>query len=383
MIYLKNKHDSLENGGEMPYMDPEARQYILHRFKTMSYFSNCVPYEYSSHMIKADMERAAISDIPSEDEIDQVIESAKSKARDIILGMLASGKKVGSIREWCEFSLECPVPILPVSSVSINSLLVRYDYFNYEINRILREEQISIAMAERKKEGILFDASRLGYEFDDRGITNLSDDFTRVDLMTVEEISEAINDAEVISDDIIRSYIYDDPDSNEVLEKSRNDRNIVYSEEELVSVISDVTKKERFRILSREIARMGTSEMWNLINTVEAFRMYSLSKKFEFNPFDESSPDNKMLEMMKTYAESRDDLREGYLFQASRLNPTDLSQLTRLIQGYITWKGLFHFLPPGHTFSSGSDLSRSIVEGFSQEHGMDPDLFGMFLLGSS
>lgn len=363
-------------------MEPEARQYILHRFKTMSYFSNCVPYEYSSHLIRGDMEKAKMLNLPEEEDIAEVISSAKLTSKEVILGMLRDGRKISDIREWCEFSLECPVPILSVSSVSINDLLARYDYFNYEINRVLREEQISIAMAERKGRGMLFDPSRLRYEFEDRGIGNMSDEFTKVELMSTEELSDAIRDAEATSDDIIRAYIYDDPFEETILDKARGDRNIVYSEEELVPVISYLIKKERFFIISREVARMGTSEMWNLINTVEAFRMYTLSKKFEFNPFDERSPDSKMLDMMKTYAESRDDLREGYLFQASRLNASDLSQLIRLIQGYITWKGLFHFLPPGQTFQNDNQLSRNIVDGFSQEHGMDPELFRMLLIRS-
>lgn len=380
VIGLMNEHNSLKNGGEDSVIGPEIKQYIMHRFKTMSHFSECVPYEYPPHQIRSDMEKAGIDHIPDEYEIEDVISSSKLYSRAKVLSMLRDGRTIAEIREWCEFSLDCPIPIMPVSSMNINDILVRFDYFNYEINRIIREEQITIAAVERKREGILFDSTRLRYEFEDRGLTPVSDEFTRITVMTQDEINESIMEVEQTSDDIIRSLLYEDPDVERVTDKARDDPDIVYSEEEISPVVYNLLRGERFAIITREVARMGTSEMWNLINTIEAFKMYGLSKNLESSRFDDNSPDNKMLDMMKTYAESHDSLKEGYLFQVSRLNISDLSQLVRLIQGLISWRGLFHFIPGGQFFTSESELARNVLEGFSQEHGVDPSLFRMFIV---
>lgn len=370
----------MQDGGENSYMEPEARGYILHRFKTMSYFSSCLPYEYAPHLIRSDMEKAGFLIIPSDHEIEEVLEDAKGMSRSRILSMLRAGRSLSEIREWCEYSLNCPIPIPSVSQVRMNDLLSRFDYFNYELNRIVREERIRMAIEERRSKGVLFDPARVVFEYDEAGIANLADEFTRVDPSDHDEIMEMIRDAESNSDEILVALMFENLKRDTLVERASENHDVIYSRDELPLVLEDLIRRERFSIIAHEVARMGNSEIWNLINTVEAYKMWKLSRNFEANPYDDRSPDNQMLEMLKIYEQSSDTLREGYLFQVSKLSTSDLSHLVRLSQGYISWRSTFHYLQSGTTALNGSDLSRLITDGFSQEHGMEPSIFRMFLL---
>lgn len=380
VIRLKSRQNRTDTGGEHLHMEDKERDYILHRFKTMSYFSNCVPYEYPPHLIESDMIKAGYDNIPSEEQISDTILEVKEQAKKMVIGMLKEGKAVSDIREWCEHSLECPVPIPAVNSVNMNQLLSRYDYFNYEINRIVREEQIVMALEDRKEKGGLFDSVRLSHDFEHYGITDMSDEFTKIETMKEIELDEVVEEAEKNSNSIVMEYMLDDPDQSTVFEKASSNHDVVYGREELLQVITDLIRRERFTIISREVARMGTSEMWNLINNVEAYKLWILSRQFENKGLNGQLQDNQMLEMLKMYEQSTDSLKEGYLFQVSKLNTTELSHLIRLIQGYISWKSVFHYLPQGSLPSTNEELSRLIVNGFAHEHGMDPEIFKKFLI---
>ncbi len=379
VVFLNSDLD--EEGGEDMRVEIEARQYILHRFKTMSYYSNCVPYEYAPHLIKSDMEKAGFQPAPDESEIEEVISEAKLSARDKIITMLRESRSLSEIREWCEFALQCPVPIPSVSSVSMNQLLMRYDYFNYELNRIVREEQISASIRERKEKGIMFDSAKLIRELERNGIHDMSDEFTKLETMKSDEINEVIRDAEENSENAILNYVVEGHSRDEITRMAEADDDIAFSAEEVPQVIEGITRKERFSIITREVARMDTSEMWNLINNIESYRMWRLSAKGN-GGISSVLEESQMQEMLKLYEQSRDSLKEGYLFQVSKLGNTDLSLLVRLIQGYISWRGAFYYMPQNNTLLDERDLSKSILEGFSHEHGMDPEIFRMFLIRS-
>lgn len=361
------------------HMDEKSRNYILHRFKTMSYFSNCVPYEYPPHMIKSDMEKASMEHMAEEEQIEELLYTVKAESKEKILQMLKESRKLSEIRDWSEYSLDCPVPIPSVNSVNMNQLLSRYDYFNYELNRIVREEQISIAMRERREQGVMFDTVKLSREFERQGLVDSSDEFTKLQVMGEGELLEAIDEAEENSRAIILDYILEDAEKDEIIKKVSENSNMVFSKDEIPQVIDNLTRKERFSTITREVARMGTSEMWTLINNIEAFKMWRMSDRSK-EPGMGQIMENQMLEMLKIYEQSGDSLKEGYLFQVSKLNNSDLAQLVRLIQGFISWKGAFYYLPPNLILSNEKELSKLMIEGFSHEHGMDPEIFRMFLI---
>lgn len=377
---LKNSQDADSERGDNVDIETETKEYILHRFKSMSYFSNCVPYEYSPHLIRSDLEKADLQAVPDEDDIQRVIDEAKYYAREKILAMLKASMPLSRLREWCEYSPQCPVPIPSLGNVSMNRLLDRFDYFNYELNRLVRESQISMAIQERKQNGIMFDAMKLAKKFERDGLRDISDEFSKLDTMDIEEINETIKEAEDNAEKMILNYILQGHSRDEIIRMTEVDDDIPFSNEEIPQVVDALVRKERFSTITREIARMETSEMWNLINNIESFRMWRLSIKNGKESNSTKQNDNKMLEMLKLYEQSKDNLKEGYLFQVSKLGNTDLSQLVRLIQGLIAWKGAFYYMPKGVVIRDGNDLSNQILEGFSHEHGMDPDIFRMFLL---
>jgi len=379
VIQLEKRQRSKQSGGEYMHMDEKSRNYILHRFKTMSYFSNCVPYEYPPHMIKSDMEKASMEHMAEEEQIEELLYTVKAESKEKILQMLKESRKLSEIRDWSEYSLDCPVPIPSVNSVNMNQLLSRYDYFNYELNRIVREEQISIAMRERREQGVMFDTVKLSREFERQGLVDSSDEFTKLQVMGEGELLEAIDEAEENSRAIILDYILEDAEKDEIIKKVSENSNMVFSKDEIPQVIDNLTRKERFSTITREVARMGTSEMWTLINNIEAFKMWRMSDRSK-EPGMGQIMENQMLEMLKIYEQSGDSLKEGYLFQVSKLNNSDLAQLVRLIQGFISWKGAFYYLPPNLILSNEKELSKLMIEGFSHEHGMDPEIFRMFLI---
>ncbi len=375
-----NERQGAENSeaGDMEIEDNE-KAYILQRFKSMSYYSNCVPYEYSPHLIKSDMIKADFPAIPDEDEILRVLDEAKYYAKERFLAMLKGNLPLSKIREWCEYSIQCPVPIPALSEVNMNQLLGRYDYFNYELNRVVRASQISMAIQERKETGIMFDPVKLARRFDSEGIRDMSDEFTKLDTIRIEELEDIIREAENNSEYMILTYILDGHSKEEILRMAEVDEDVPFSNEEIPQVVDGLIRKERFSTITREIARMETSEMWNLINNIESFRMWRLSSKNGKDIKQEKQEENQMLEMLKMYEQSKDNLKEGYLFQVSKLSSSDLSLLVRLIQGYIAWKGAFYYLQKDAVIIDGNDLSNKILKGFSHEHGMDPDIFRMFL----
>ncbi len=364
-------------------MEIEIRQYILSRFRTMSFYSDCLPNEYSPYLIRQDLIKGEFSEIPSEEEIDRIISDAKSWTSNKIIDMIKNGKSVSEIRDWCEYAPMCTVPIPPVNTLSVNGLLSRFDYFNYELNRIVREEEINTAMSQRKTQGPLFDSNKIEKELEKMGFSNLTDEFTRVDSMTAEEVLEIIRNAEETAEENIMQYLMQNPDHRTVMLKAEDDPDVVFSPEELPMIIDEMIRKQRFLIIAKEVTQMGNGEMWNLINNIEAYKVYRTSQQLTGKESSSKKLDNQMTDMLKLYQQSTDSLKEGYMFQIAKLSIEDLTQLVRLIQGYIFWKGAFYYLPQVRQPIDEEELARRIVDGFSNEHGMDPSVFMMFLLKKS
>ncbi len=374
-----NRGAEARNGGE-PLGENDLRICIIQRFRLMSNYSGGVPNEYSAHLIRQDLEKAGFSNLPEDDEIDSIVADSKQFSTIKVIQMIHEGKSVSEIREWCEMSPYCTIPIPPVGSLAMGGLLARFDYFNYELNRIVREDEINTALKERKQLGPLFDPARVERELEMAGYSRLNDDFTRVDTMSGPEIAYIVREAEERSRVEIEDYLRQDLNEKALLSKLADDPDVVFSEDELPQIISDVLRSRRFSIIAKEISQMGNSEMWNLINNIESYKVYRTSREISGKPPDQALKDNQMTEMMKLYEQSRDSLSEGYLFQISRLSIPDLTQLIRLIEGYIFWRGAFYYMPRNEAPIDLEELSKMIVDGFSGEHGLDPALFRMFLL---
>lgn len=347
----------------------------------MSHYANCIPNEYSPYLIRQDMIKSEFNEIPIEEDIEEVISEGKRFTANRIIDMIQNGKGVAEIREWCEYSQKCTIPITSVNTLSVNGLLSRFDYFNYELNRIIREEEIRVIIEERRKQGALFDATKVEKKLEAVGYGNLTDDFSRVDAIDVSEIVQIADEVEQRSQVAILDALLGNADEKVVVEEMLSNPEIVFSEEELLEQVHDVKRKHRFLLIAQELSHMGNTEMWDLVNNIESFKIYRTSQELTGRLPDSKFPDNQMTEMLKLYQYGTDSLHEGYMFQIARLSIPDLTQLVRLIQGLIYWRSTFHYVPRIVGPIDKTELSDLIVKGFSSEHGMDPSIFMMFLTG--
>lgn len=327
------------------------------------------------------MIKSEFSNIPVEEDIEDVISEGKRFTARSIIDMIHNGKGVAAIREWCEYSPKCTIPITSVNTLSVNGLLSRYDYFNYEINRIIREEEIRIVIEERRVQGPQFNAAKVEKQLESAGYGNLTDDFTRVDAMTAPEIVQIADEVEQRSMVAILDALLDNPDEKSVASELQSDPEIVFSEDELPNQIYETKRRHRFLLIAQELSRMNNGEMWDLVNNIESFKIYRTSQELTGKLPESKFPDNQMTEMLKLYQHGSDSLHEGYIFQIARLSIPDLTQLVRLIQGLIHWRSAFYYMPRIKGPIDKSELADMIVEGFSSEHGMDPDIYMMFLTG--
>lgn len=356
----------------------QMAQFVIMRFRTMSYFAGCVPNEYSSLQIRGDMLKAGFRDVPDEAGIDDIISRAKCVAYDAIFRMLMERKPIAEIREWCELSPMSTIPVSPISTVNMNTILTRFDYFNYEVNRILRKKQVELAMQERKKSGSDFSVRSMGSVYEGLGLTEVSDEFTRIMLLGMDELSSIIEERLSASRELILGMLLENPDRDSVAGMASSSPEIVFSEGEIMEVVDDIIDQERLSIITREVSRMATREIWDFINTVDSYRI----DRYARLSTGSNSPTNnntQALETLRMNEQKKDSLREGYMFQVSRLTNGELSHLVRLIQAYISWKNTFHYLDRVH-YPSASDLAGAILDGFSHEHGVSPEAFRRFIL---
>lgn len=360
-------------------MLPEEMQYILYRKKSQGYFANGVPYEYPTSKIREDMKKAGWIDPPSEAEIRDFLDIKKTSLKERVLDMARSGKEVADIRLWCEYSLDCPIPISPLSQVSAESILSRYDYFNFEVSRMIREEQVDILIAKRREMGPDTDVKEVLKEQERTGLMNLQDEITRPNFYSEGDLLRVLMDLEDEALLDIKEYTREGMSTQDILRKASERRSPIFTEAELPDIVEINVRKYRFSIIATSIRAMPVSDIWNFIDSVKAVQALKTSDDDISVIATKIGLDPALLQSVREYQKGREVDPEDPYLQLSMLTTRDCIQLLRLLRGYITWRGMFHFIRPDGKPSNGQEFMRKIVEGYSEDNGFDPSLFELFL----
>lgn len=359
-------------------MLPEEMQYILYRRKSQGHFANGVPYEYSASRIRSDMKHAGWVDPPSEEEIRDFLEIKRNSLHDRILEMARGGSTMADIRTWCEYSLDCIIPIPSLSQITAENILSRYDYFNFEINKVAREEQVDILIAKRREMGPETSMPLIIEEMEKKGIFNLTDEITRTDFYTEGDLLRILMDLEEEALSEIREFTKEGLSTPEILRKLSEDRSPIFTDSELHEMVNTSVRKNRISIIADSVRSMTVSEIWSFIDGVKAFQALRTSHNGAGPISERLGIDPSVVEKIGEYVEGKEIEPDDPYFQLYRLTLRDYAQLVKLLRAYVVWRRLFAFVRPLEA-STSRDLMRAIIEGFSEENGIDPDLFELFL----
>lgn len=365
--------------GNVNEVKPEEVQYVLYRIKSQSFFRNSVPHEYSASNIRMDMRKGGFMDLPSEVEIENFINWKKEQLSRRIIDFVNNGIPLSQIRTWCEYSLDCPVPIPSLNQVTAEGILSRFDYFNFVINKIARQEQLDILIRHRKEKGTDIDINLVMIEMENSGIYTLQDEITRTSFYTEGDLLRILMEEEEDALNSINNYIDEGLSRDEVIKRCLDENCHVFKANELPRIIDRRFASYRLSKIARRVREMETSEIWHLINVVETYQMYRITGEKPDLITEETENGSGALETLTLYESDKKPNKEDHLFQLSQMDVGELRQLAKILRAYLTWRGIFYFVKKKTRSSTPNELMLTIIEAFSKENGIDSILFRTFL----
>lgn len=360
-------------------MKPDEIQYILYRVKSQSYFQNGIPYEYPATRIRQDMKRAGFSDLPTEVELENFVQWKKDEMAGRIIGMASDGMSMADIRTWCEYSLDCPVPIPSLNQVTAENILARFDYFNFVINKISRQRQMDVLIRHRSEHGTSLDIGGVIRDLENSGLYALQDEITKTSFYSEGDLLRILMEEEENSIKAMNEYIRSGLSEEEIVKICREDNCFIFTDKEIIRLIEESMLKHRLTEISKQIKSMQTGEIWNFINVVDGYQVWRITKDDISTVATKVGIDATTLETLKAYEEETKPRQDDYFYHLSKMKTRELNQLSKMLRAYVSWRSMFHFIRKEFRPSSPQDLMQLIIEGFSGENGIDPVLFRCFL----
>lgn len=345
-------------------MQEKSSFFIIDRYKKMSYITGYIPVEYSAKEIVSDMEKAGIEEVLTEEEIGSFIEKSKNTSYEKILSKIKDGNTVSDIMQWCRLSTDCVIPICNFQCSIPGTEAVAYGYFNYEVKRIIENELERILRSFRKDKGPEYNVENLISILEKENIYGLSNEMGME--VTAQKVKDMISDLEKNSVLLITDYVLKSWSESETMEKSESDPGVVFGHSELLGIVPEIIRRERFRAIGRSVVGMKNSEILALIGAVEKMRLLKMIRS------------DTGLGMGSV--NENDNYSSDYMKHAASLSQDDLSDLIETLRAYMNWRSLFSFVKPEQTIPGKEDLADSIIRGFSESNGISMDLFKTFVI---
>jgi hypothetical protein len=348
-------------------MQEKSSFFIIDRYKKMSYITGYIPVEYGAKDIISDMKKAGIEEAITEDEINAFLEKSRNTSYEKILGKIKEGHSVFDIMQWCRLSTDCVIPICSLQCSVSGADDVAYGYFNFEVKRIIENELERILRGFRKEHGPEYNIADILSVLD-------KDNLFRVSMEMGMDIHEdkvrtIISDFEKNSILLITDYVLKSWSEAEVMEKIENDTNIVFGHSELLDIIPDIMRKERFRIIGKTVVGMKNNEVLAFIGAVEKMR---LLKMIRSDTGLGGGPEN-----------GSENYSSEYMTHTAALSQDDLSVLIETLRAYMNWRSLLSFVRPLQTIPGKLELADSIIDGFSESNGINGELFRTFVVNDN
>lgn len=360
-------------------MRPEEIEYVLYRVKTQSFFKDSITHEYPASQIRSDMKKGGLHDPPSEVEIENFINWKKEELSQRILGFAKEGITLGQIRTWCEYSLDCIIPIPSLNQVTAEGILSRFDYFNHVINKIVMQEQLDVLIRHRRDKGTSIDINSVMNDLENSGIYAMQDEITRTRFYSQGDLLRILMQEEEEALQGIDGYVSEGLSRDEVLKHCIDEYCHIFKSKELENLIDQRITYHRISQIANRVRTMRTNEILNFINVVEGYQMYRITGEKPETVSGETGNDSGMLESLTLFEKDNEPSHDNYLFQLSQLGIVELRQLVKLLRAFLVWKGLFYFMKKTDKASSPNELLLSIIEAFSRENGIDSNFFKCFL----
>ncbi|WP_393970740.1 hypothetical protein OXIME_000972 [Oxyplasma meridianum] len=345
-------------------MQERSSFFIIDRYKKMSYIAGYIPVEYNAKNIISDMAKAGMEEVLTEDEIKEFLENSKNRSYEKILDRIKKGYSVSEIMQWCKLSIECVVPLCNFQCNVPGMENVAYGYFSFEVKRIIENELEKILKRFRREHGREYNSNDLLSVLDEDNIYHAGIEME----MNIQEdkLKSMISDFEKNSILRIREYVLNAWSQPEVMERSENDDDIVFGHSELLDIIPNIIRKERFRIIGKNVVNMKNNEILAFIGAVEKMRLL------------------KMIRSDTKLGEKSDDKAETYssefMTHTASLSQDELSVLIETLRAYMNWRSLLSFVQISHTLPTKEELADSIIKGFSESNGTDKELLKTFLI---
>lgn len=338
--------------------------FIIDRYKKMSYITGYIPVEYSNKQIISDMEKAGIDEVLTEDEIESFLEKAKNATSEKILAKIKEGNSVFDIMQWCRLSTDCVIPVCNFQCSVPGSENVAYDYFNYEVKRIIENELERIIRTGRKNSGQSYSVEELFQALDREKLHSISMELGMD--VSADKLRTMISDFEKNSVLLVTGYVLKSWSEAEALEESVSDPNVVFGHSELLGIVPEITRKERYRAIGRTVVGMKNNEVLSLIVAVEKMRLLKMIRSDTgLDGGSSAGPENYSSEYMKHVAS---------------MTHEDLSELIETLRAYMTWRSLFSFVQPANAIPGKEDFADSVISGFSESNGINRELFKTFVI---
>lgn len=360
-------------------MKTEEMQYILYRRKTQSYFLNGVPFEYPSTRIRLDMKRAGMAEPPSEAEIENFLNEKIRESSEMILSMPLSGRNIGEIRSWCEHSLECPIPIPSLNQVMAENILSRFDYFNFFVNKVVKNRQLEVLFRHRRQNGPEIDIGKVISEIDRSGLYSLQDEITRTRFYSEGDMLRLLMEEEENSMDVIVHLIDSGLPDTEIVNRCVSESLTVFTDAELPSIVEETARKHRIGEIAKTVRNYNANGIWSFIGVIEAYQMLRITSEGPSATAEKLGIEPEILEKIRKYEGEVIPGEGDPYYHLSHTLTRDLPVLSKLLRAYLSWRSTFHFVNQGYRPASAQESMQMIIQGFSEQNGVDPRLFESLL----
>ncbi len=338
--------------------------FIIDRYKKMSYITGYIPVEYSEKEIISDMKKAGIDEVLTESEIGIFLEKSKNATREKVLAKIKEGNSVFDIMQWCRLSTDCVIPVCNLQCSVSGSENVAFDYFNYEVKRIIENELERILRICRKDLGAAYSVEDLFQALDREKLHSITMEMGMD--VSADKLRTMISDFEKNSILIITGYVLKSWSVPEAMEKSESDPNVVFGHSELLGIVPEIIRKERYRAIGRSVVAMKNNEILSLIWAVEKMRLLKMIRT-------DTGMDGEPGTGPENYSSE-------YMRHAASLSQDDLTDLIEILRAYLNWRSLFSFVRPVLARPGKDDFADSVISGFSESNGISRELFKTFVI---
>lgn len=345
-------------------MQEKSSFFIIDRYRKMSYIAGYIPVEYEPEGILEDMKKADIGEDLTEDEIKRFIDEKKKVSSDIILKKIREGYTIFEIMKWCILSPDCLIPICNLPCNGPGAEDAAYSYFNYEVKRILESELIKIVRQFRKNQGPDYMIDYLMKELENENyIRAFRDSGLEIN---DEKLKSIITEQERSSTYKIVDHALASWSAPGIMEECEKDPEVVFGHAELLSIVQETIRRERFRVVGKYVIKMKNSEITALIGAAEKMRFLKIIRS-------DTGIDDLSKSGMENYTSE-------YMKHISAMDQDELSDLIETLRAYVNWRGTLNFLPSFDNAPSKDELADQIINGFAENNGIKGELFRTFVV---